>query len=149
MPVARRERLLWRDVVLFDGHQSWPEPVHVRVDDGKVSGIWPAHEFPPEQAAGAREAGRGGVMTPGLVDCHTHLVYGGNRATEFEQRLEGVSYEEIARAGGGILSTVRATRAADEDALLAACLPRLDALLAAAVPQRADEVQTEWREVPA
>lgn len=130
MPVARRERLLWRDVVLFDGHQSWPEPVHVRVDDGKVSGIWPAHEFPPEQASGAREAGRGGVMTPGLVDCHTHLVYGGNRATEFEQRLEGVSYEEIARAGGGILSTVRATRAADEDALLAACLPRLDALLA-------------------
>src|SRR5690606_6492845 len=84
----------------------------------------------PMLAAGAEEAGRGGVLTPGLVDCHTHLVYAGNRAGEFEQRLEGVSYEGIARAGGGILSSVRATRAASEDELIAASLPRLDALLA-------------------
>lgn len=70
------------------------------------------------------------MLTPGLVDCHTHLVYAGNRAGEFEQRLEGASYEEIARAGGGILSSVRATRAASEDELIAASLPRLDALLA-------------------
>ncbi|MCM8731231.1 imidazolonepropionase [Hephaestia sp. GCM10023244] len=72
-------------------------------------------------------------ITPGLVDCHTHLVYAGNRAPEFEQRLEGASYEEIARAGGGIASTVRATRAADEGALIAESLPRLDALIAEGV----------------
>ncbi len=67
---------------------------------------------------------------PGLIDCHTHLVFGGSRADEFEARLEGVSYEEIARHGGGIISTVRDTREASEDELFAAALPRLDALLA-------------------
>lgn len=69
-------------------------------------------------------------ITPGLIDCHTHLVHGGDRAHEFELRLAGASYEEIAKAGGGILSTMRATRATDEDALIAAALPRLDALIA-------------------
>lgn len=69
-------------------------------------------------------------ISPGLIDCHTHLVYAGNRACEFEQRLQGVSYADIARAGGGIVSTVRATRAASEADLLAASLPRLDAMLA-------------------
>jgi imidazolonepropionase len=72
-------------------------------------------------------------ITPGLVDCHTHLVYAGDRAHEFEQRLNGVSYEAIARAGGGILATVEATRAASEAELVAASLPRLDALLAEGV----------------
>ena len=72
-------------------------------------------------------------ITPGLIDCHTHLVYGGNRAADFEQRLNGVSYEAIARAGGGILSTVRATRAASDAELAAATLPRLDALLSEGV----------------
>ena len=71
----------------------------------------------------------GGWVTPGLIDCHTHLVFAGDRAHEFELRLEGASYEEIARAGGGILSTVRAVREADEDALLAQSLPRARALL--------------------
>lgn len=71
----------------------------------------------------------GRVMTPGLIDCHTHLVYGGNRANEFEMRLNGAGYEEIARAGGGIVSTVKATRAASEAELMASALPRLDALL--------------------
>ncbi len=75
----------------------------------------------------------GRLVTPGLIDCHTHIVHGGNRAAEFEMRLEGRSYEEIARAGGGILSTVTATRAAGEDALLAAALPRVDALIAEGV----------------
>jgi len=69
-------------------------------------------------------------ISPGLIDCHTHLVYAGNRAGEFEQRLQGVSYAEIARAGGGIVSTVKATRGADDEALTKASLPRLDAMLA-------------------
>ncbi|MFL9842669.1 imidazolonepropionase [Sphingomonas sp. ST-64] len=68
-------------------------------------------------------------ITPGLIDCHTHLVHAGSRAKEFEARLDGVSYEEIARAGGGILSTVTATRAASEDDLVATALPRLDQLI--------------------
>ncbi len=72
-------------------------------------------------------------ITPGLIDCHTHLVYGGNRSREFEMRLGGVGYEEIARAGGGILSTVKATRAATEDALVGSALRRLDALIAEGV----------------
>src|ERR1700733_6921974 len=72
-------------------------------------------------------------ITPGLTDCHTHLVHGGDRAAEFELRLKGASYEEIAKAGGGILSTVKATRAASEDQLVAQALPRLDALIAEGV----------------
>jgi imidazolonepropionase len=72
-------------------------------------------------------------ITPGLIDCHTHLVYGGNRAAEFEARLNGASYAEIARAGGGIAATMRATRAASETELYAASLPRLQALLAEGV----------------
>ena len=69
-------------------------------------------------------------ITPGLIDCHTHLVFAGNRAREFEMQLAGASYEEIARAGGGILATVAATRNASEEQLIAAALPRLDALIA-------------------
>ena len=75
----------------------------------------------------------GRVITPALIDCHTHIVHGGNRAREFEMRLEGASYEEIARAGGGILSTVTATRSATKADLVASALPRLDALLAEGV----------------
>ncbi|MCX8133247.1 MAG: imidazolonepropionase [Roseococcus sp.] len=82
----------------------------------------PAHDAPVTDCAGA-------WIMPGLVDCHTHLVFAGDRAAEFEARLAGASYEEIARAGGGILSTMRATRAASEAALRDAALPRLDALL--------------------
>lgn len=72
-------------------------------------------------------------MTPGLIDCHTHLIYAGDRASEFEMRLQGATYEQIARAGGGINSTVGATRAATESELVAAALPRLDALIAEGV----------------
>ena len=72
-------------------------------------------------------------ITPGLIDCHTHLVHAGNRANEFEMRLDGATYEEVARAGGGIVSSVRALRAADEEALFSQSLPRLDALIAEGV----------------
>lgn len=130
MSTESMPRQLWRDVQVFDGLAQLGETMTVLVAEGRIAGLWPAREFDEAHAWGAVEAGRGGVMTPGLVDCHTHLVYAGNRAGEFEQRLEGVSYEEIARAGGGILSSVRATRSASEDELIAASLPRLDALLA-------------------
>lgn len=86
----------------------------------------PAHEAPVTDCEGA-------WILPGLIDCHTHLVFGGNRAGEFEQRLEGATYEEIARAGGGIFSSVRATRAASEGALLEAATPRLQGLMAEGV----------------
>ena len=89
----------------------------------------------PSRAAPVFEAARvvdceGRWITPGLIDCHTHLVFGGDRSAEFEQRLAGVSYEAIARAGGGIISTVKATRAASLDALIDSALVRLDALVA-------------------
>nr|WP_207064360.1 imidazolonepropionase [Niveibacterium umoris] len=101
--------------------------------DGTIAWLGPESDLPREFNALPTHDGTGGWLTPGLIDCHTHLVYAGNRANEFEVRLNGASYEDIARAGGGILSTVRATRAADEDALLAASLPRVDALLAEGV----------------
>ncbi|WP_299406325.1 imidazolonepropionase [uncultured Roseobacter sp.] len=75
----------------------------------------------------------GRLVTPGLIDCHTHVVFGGNRATEFEMRLEGASYEDIARGGGGIMSTVTATRATSEEALIEQALPRVDAMIAEGV----------------
>jgi len=90
----------------------------------------PASGLPAEFTGGRTIDAAGALVTPGLIDCHTHLVFAGNRAGEFEQRLHGADYAAIARAGGGILSTVRATRAADEDALMAASLPRARALLA-------------------
>jgi imidazolonepropionase len=88
----------------------------------------------PAEYRGAESLDLGGrLVTPGLIDCHTHVVHGGDRAKEFEMRLEGATYEEVARAGGGILSTVRATRAASEDDLVALALPRVDALIAEGV----------------
>ena len=97
--------------------------------DGRIAWIGPMRELPPDASAAHVEDLGGALLTPGLVDCHTHLVFGGNRAHEFDLRLNGASYEEIARAGGGIVSSVRATRAADEEALFAQSLPRARALL--------------------
>jgi imidazolonepropionase len=99
--------------------------------DGLIEYVGPASGLPGAPERLAREVIRcdGGWITPGLVDCHTHVVFAGNRAVEFEQRLQGASYEEIARAGGGILSTVRAVRAASEGELLAQSLRRAQALL--------------------
>jgi imidazolonepropionase len=104
----------------------------VAAQAGRIVYAGPAAEAP---AFRAREeiACDGRWITPGLIDCHTHLVHGGDRAHEFEQRLAGASYEEIARAGGGIVSTMRATRSASEDDLVATALPRLDALIAEGV----------------
>ena len=92
----------------------------------RIAWIGPRSDAPP---AAETHDFEGRLLTPGLIDAHTHLVFGGNRAAEFEQRLTGASYADIARAGGGILSTVTATRAASEDELVALALPRLDAMI--------------------
>ena len=102
----------------------------IAVDDDRI--VWvgtfddipqPFHNFPKQSCIGL-------LLTPGLIDCHSHVVFGGNRAVEFEMRLNGASYEDVARAGGGILSTVTATRAATQDQLLAEALPRVDQMIA-------------------
>jgi len=105
----------------------------VAAKDGRIAFAGPAADLPTGWDAKHRVALDGRWVTPGLVDCHTHLVYAGERAHEFELRLAGASYEEIARTGGGIISTVKATRAASEDDLVRASLPRLDRLLAEGV----------------
>ncbi|MCB1882855.1 MAG: imidazolonepropionase [Geminicoccaceae bacterium] len=103
------------------------------VRNGAVAWVGQSADLPGEFGRlEARDMG-GRLVTPAPIDCHTHLVAGGNRAREFEMRLEGATYEEIARAGGGIVSTVAATRAASEDALLADALRRADALIAEGV----------------
>jgi imidazolonepropionase len=106
------------------------EEAAIAVQDGRIAWVGTMRELPPVEAQQARATHdlRGRWLTPGLIDCHTHLVYGGNRAHEFELRLGGATYEEIARAGGGIRSTVAATRASTEQALIESALPRLDAL---------------------
>lgn len=96
---------------------------------GHIAYAGAAADFPADADAVDRVDCEGRWITPGLVDCHTHLVYGGDRAHEFELRLKGASYEEIARGGGGIVSTVAATRKASEAELVASALPRLDALI--------------------
>jgi imidazolonepropionase len=102
----------------------------VAAKDGRIAFAGAMADLPTGWDARQRVALDGRWITPGLIDCHTHLVYAGDRAHEFELRLAGASYEEIARAGGGIVSTVKATRAASEDELVAQSLPRLDALMA-------------------
>ncbi len=97
--------------------------------DGRIAHAGPAAALPAACADWPKRSLGGRLVTPGLIDCHTHIVHGGNRANEFELRLKGASYEEVARAGGGIVSTVTATRAASEDDLVASALPRLDALI--------------------
>ncbi|MHC1550658.1 imidazolonepropionase [Phyllobacterium sp. K27] len=102
----------------------------ILVKHGRVVFAGAEAELPAEAEAATSFDLEGKLVTPSLVDCHTHLVYGGNRAREFEMRLEGASYEDVARAGGGIVSSVKATNALSEEELIAQSLPRLDTLLA-------------------
>lgn len=97
--------------------------------DGRIAWIGPMAQLPAGAAASREEDLGGALVTPGLVDCHTHLVFAGDRAREFDMRLNGASYEQIAKAGGGILSSVAAVRATGEDALFETSLPRAQALL--------------------
>ena len=103
----------------------------IAVKDGRIAWFGPGDELPASGAV--LFDGQGCWLTPGLIDCHTHIVHAGNRSDEFEARLNGASYEDISRAGGGIMSTVRATRAASDDELLRQSLPRVLALLAEGV----------------
>ncbi|WP_413733366.1 imidazolonepropionase [Sodalis sp. RH21] len=101
----------------------------IAVSGDRIAWVGPRGALPPCDGTPIHDFG-GGIITPGLIDCHTHLVFGGNRSREFEQRLNGASYAEIAAAGGGILSTVNATRAASEDELLSLAEGRLAMLMA-------------------
>ncbi|NNG05627.1 MAG: imidazolonepropionase [Inquilinus sp.] len=142
----RKDGAMW-DALWLEAHLATMDPAvgdddygtlrdgAVGVADGRIAWVGRRADLPGEPAALARQVHRAGGrwITPGLIDCHTHLVYGGDRAAEFALRLKGASYEEIARAGGGILSTVAATRAADAEALYAAARRRLDTLRAEGV----------------
>ena len=128
---------LWRHARIATMHGSapwgWIERGAMLTDGGRITWVG-ADNAVPRDAAPVREIDlEGALVTPGLIDAHTHLVYGGDRAAEFELRLQGASYEEIARAGGGIASTVAATRAASDDALFATAARRARALMAEGV----------------
>ncbi len=126
---------IWSDTQLATMRADMPgvgyiDRAMVAAKDGRIVYAGTLSDAPPGLDAKEWTDCHGALVTPGLVDCHTHLVYGGNRAHEFKQRLDGASYEEIARRGGGIMSTVRVTRASDEDELEFDALKRLDALIA-------------------
>jgi imidazolonepropionase len=123
---------LWRGAhvaTMKNGHYSVIENAAIGVLDGRIVWIGDASNLPTYQTQKEHDLG-GGWITPGLIDCHTHLVFGGNRAGEFEQRLNGVSYQDIAKQGGGIASSVKATRDASEAELIASASRRLKSLMA-------------------
>lgn len=147
---------LWRHANLATMAEGGATAGQVRnaclgVTDGRIVHIGRDDALPAGLVVGEEVNAEGRWITPGLIDCHTHLVHGGNRAREFEMRLNGATYEDIARAGGGILSTVRATRAASEDDLIASALPRLQSLMAEGVTTveiksgYGLDRETEWR----
>ncbi|MDN0073710.1 imidazolonepropionase [Crenobacter sp. SG2303] len=128
---------LWRNVHLatLAEHDGYGEirAAAIAVKDGRIAWLGEETDLPAGASADVEHDGGGAWLTPGLIDCHSHIVYAGNRSDEFEDRLNGVPYEAIAQRGGGILSTVRATRAADEEQLFAASRTRVDAMLAEGV----------------
>ena len=129
---------LWRNVhlaTMTDGSASYGDILNgaLAIKNGQIAWLGAEQDVPADAHAAETHDGQGAWLTPGLIDCHSHIVYAGNRSNEFEARLNGVAYEAIARAGGGILSTVNATRAADFDDLLAQSLPRVKRLLAEGV----------------
>ncbi len=109
------------------------ENAAIALENGQITWVGSIADVPAEHANFTTHDMGGRVVTPGLIDCHTHIVHGGDRAIEFEMRLNGACYEEIARAGGGIVSTVTATRAASDDQLLSDALRRVDVLIAEGV----------------
>lgn len=125
---------IWHGLRIAEGGLEDPsesiDDAAIVVEGGLVRWVGPRTAMPAPRTGLPRYDARGALVTPGLVDCHTHLVYAGARADEFALRRAGASYEEIAEAGGGILSTVRATRAADEDTLVVLASRRLQPLLA-------------------
>lgn len=121
---------LWTGLRLVSDDGASAKPAAIVVDQGRIAWVGEADGVPAQYAGLPSHDGGGTLVTPGLVDCHTHLVYGGRRANEFAMRLAGASYEEISKAGGGIVSTVRATREASEDELFEAGAARLQSLLA-------------------
>ncbi|MBF8744244.1 imidazolonepropionase [Pseudomonas monteilii] len=124
-------RTLWQHchaATMAQGSYSIIEDAAIVSNAGLIEWIGPRGELPPLEIGRTVEL-NGAWVTPGLIDCHTHAVFGGNRSGEFEQRLQGVSYAEIAAQGGGIASTVRATRAASEDELFASARQRVQALM--------------------
>ena len=128
---------LWRHarIASFEGSASWGliEDGAVLAEGDRLRWVGPESTLPAGLKVDAEHDLQGALLTPGLIDGHTHLVYGGHRAAEFEQRLQGASYEEIARAGGGIRSTVAATRAASDDTLFASAAQRARVLMAEGV----------------
>ncbi|RUV94071.1 imidazolonepropionase [Mesorhizobium sp. M1A.F.Ca.IN.022.07.1.1] len=130
---------LWRNARLATMAEGAPglgivEKGAIAARDGLIVYAGSEADLPAAAGQGAETVDcQGRWITPGLIDCHTHLVYAGNRANEFEMRLAGATYEEVARAGGGIVSSVKSLRAASEDELVSQTLPRLDALMAEGV----------------
>ncbi|NOJ47624.1 imidazolonepropionase [Bradyrhizobium archetypum] len=132
--MAERFDRIWLNARLATVREDLPglgviEDGLIAARDGRIAFAGSRSDFRSDADAVERIDCAGRWISPGLVDCHTHLVFGGSRAHEFELRLQGASYEEIARAGGGIVSTVAATRASSEAELVASSLPRLDALI--------------------
>jgi imidazolonepropionase len=122
---------VWLNCRLWNAADAGLQAVLIR--DGHIAGIAPMSILDRAHLSSHVQDARGAWVTPGFVDCHTHLIWAGSRAAEIEQRLNGVPYADIAKKGGGILSTVRATRAASEEQLLEQALPRLQTLLAEGV----------------
>lgn len=124
---------LWTTLRLAPGAIALGSPAMddavILIEDGHIAFVGPRDRLPMLKPGTPAHDGGHALVTPGLIDCHTHLVYGGQRANEFAMRLGGATYEEVAKAGGGIVSSVKATRAASEDELFALAAPRLQALL--------------------